>query len=48
MINIKDLKNKELLTTDLDLDLKKLSNFEQNKVYGGAWVYDGCIRYFVK
>jgi hypothetical protein len=46
MINIKDLNNTELLTTDLDL--KKLSNFEQNKVYGGAWVYDGCIRYFVK
>jgi hypothetical protein len=46
MIDIKDLKNKVLPTTRLDLDLKKLSNLEKKKVCGGIWSYYGCNRYF--
>jgi hypothetical protein len=48
MIKIKDLKKQELPTTDFDFNLEKLSNLEQNKVYGGLFVYVGCTRYFVK
>lgn len=49
MIKIKDLNNQELQKTDLDLSLRQISNFEQEKIYGGIWVYDGnCNKYWIK
>jgi hypothetical protein len=60
MIDIRDINDTELLTTDLGLFpkldliadsedyLKEISNQEKDKIHGGIWISNGCERYWIK